>query len=138
MIKLLHWLVKVKVLFTISNDYKRKCIIKGKFQVLWTTPEILFTDKNWSRAHPYLISLIGFVINEAHCKEMVSIWIIQSIYIIKYMFMDYFPLNVRNLGDSRGCFPMKLNVMALTATASMLTRKEVSCLLGMVKTVIIS
>ena len=50
------------------------------------------------RAHPYVISLIRFVI----------------------------------------CFPMKLNVMALTATASMLTTKEVSCLLGMVKTVMMS
>ena len=42
------------------------------------------------------------------------------------------------LGDLRGFFPTLLNIMALTATASTSTRKEVIELLGMQKPVIIS
>jgi ATP-dependent DNA helicase RecQ len=41
------------------------------------------------------------------------------------------------LGDLHGFFPSSLNVMALTATASLSTRKEVMKLLGMLKPVTI-
>ena len=54
-----------------SSDYSmRKEILEGKCQVVFISPESLFTGRRWRdmlREEPYLSKLVGFVVDEAHC-----------------------------------------------------------------------
>ena len=51
-------------------------VVKGDFQYIFTTPEILLRSKNWNvfQSPTFLEKLVGVIIDEAHCvKKMVSI-----------------------------------------------------------------
>ena len=54
-----------------SSDYSmRKEILEGKCQVVFISPESLFTGRRWRdmlREEPCLSKLVGFVVDEAHC-----------------------------------------------------------------------
>lgn len=52
-------------------------VVRGDFQYIFTTPEILLRSKNWNnvfQSPTFLEKLVGVIIDEAHCvKKMVSI-----------------------------------------------------------------
>ena len=55
-----------------SSDSMKKEILEGKCQVVFISPESLFTGRRWRdmlREEPYVSNLVGFVVNEAHCVK---------------------------------------------------------------------
>lgn len=128
-------------------------VMNGHYQYIFTTPEILLRSKNWSsvfQSKSFQERLVGLIIDEAHCVKK---WCVNNIcyslvpYIFMLLFMcwytynDFFSLcrgidfrrEYSRLGDLRGFFPSHVKIMALTATASSATRKDVIKLLGMKK-----
>ena len=55
-----------------SNDLNKAAIVNGEYQVIFTTPELLLTDRNWRDVFqsPSLSErLIALIIDEAHCVK---------------------------------------------------------------------
>ena len=55
------------------SDYSmKKQIQEGNCQVVFISPESLFTGRRWRemlREAPYLSNLVGFIVDEAHCVK---------------------------------------------------------------------
>jgi ATP-dependent DNA helicase RecQ len=134
----------------VSDDYCeeacdaiKQAIVEGQYQVFFTTPEVLLANKSWSdvfQSESLRQRLIGFIIDEAHCVKK---WYVIIIIYLKMIMMCVtsrgtdFRKEFSKLGDLRGFFPSDVNFMALTATASPNTRKEIIRTLGMRKPVMI-
>ena len=55
-----------------SSDSMKEEILGGKCQVVFISPESLFSGKRWRdmlREKPYINNLVGFVVDEAHCVK---------------------------------------------------------------------
>ncbi|XP_019858455.1 PREDICTED: uncharacterized protein LOC100633019 [Amphimedon queenslandica] len=109
-----------------EDEETKQGIVSGRYQVVFTTPELLLQNKDWIhvfQSASLTERLIAIVIDEAHCVKKWG---------------SNFRKEFSKLGDLRGFFPSHLHFMALTATASQTTRKSVIKLLGMHKPVTIS
>ena len=54
------------------SDDQRNLIMNGKFQVIFTSPELLLTDKEWGdvfQSCTFSSRLVGFIVDEAHCVK---------------------------------------------------------------------
>ncbi|XP_003391641.1 PREDICTED: ATP-dependent DNA helicase Q-like SIM [Amphimedon queenslandica] len=99
----------------------QSAVVRGDFQYIFTTPEILLCSKDWInvfQSPSFVERLVGVIIDEAHC--------------VKKWGSD-FRKEYSKLGELRGFFPPKVHIMALTATASAASRKEIIKVLGMLK-----
>lgn len=50
----------------------RRQILEGQYQIVFISPEALFTGRNWRemlKEEPYLSNLVGFIVDEAHCVK---------------------------------------------------------------------
>jgi ATP-dependent DNA helicase RecQ len=55
-----------------SNDDLKQAVAEGQYQVIYTTPEVLLTNKSWSDVFQsdYICQkLVGLIIDEAHCVK---------------------------------------------------------------------
>ena len=55
----------------------KKEILEGKCQVVFISPESLFTGRRWRdmlRQEPYRSNLVGFIVDEAHCVRASSVY----------------------------------------------------------------
>ena len=55
-----------------NHHIMRKQILEGKCQLVFISPESLFTGRRWRemlREEPYLSNLVGIVVDEAHCVK---------------------------------------------------------------------
>uniref|UniRef100_A0A1X7V0T4 DNA 3'-5' helicase n=1 Tax=Amphimedon queenslandica TaxID=400682 RepID=A0A1X7V0T4_AMPQE len=103
-----------------EDNNNQTAVVRGDFQYIFSTPEILLTNKNWVnvfQSSSFLERLVGVIIDEAHCVQN---WGIK------------FRKEYAKLGELRGFFS-RVCMMALTATASTSSRKEIIKLLGMKK-----
>ena len=53
----------------------QSAVVRGDYQYIFTTPEILLCSKNWNnvfQSPSFQERLVGVVTDEAHCPEMVS------------------------------------------------------------------
>ena len=81
-------------------------VVKGEVQLVFITPENLITNKTFREmllSPPYQKSLVALVVDEAHC---VKTW------------GDEFRKAFSQIGDLRSLLPSSVNVLALTATAT--------------------
>lgn len=70
-----------------DEDSKKESIVSGNAQVIFTTPEVLLTDKNWVDVFqsPSLHQiLVGIIIDEAHLVEKWYV-LIGAISFIEYI-----------------------------------------------------
>ena len=115
----------------------RKAVYDGKYQIVFISPESLFTGRRWRemlKDEPYRSNLIAFVVDEAHCVKkwlvfssdtfqcndtQVQVGLHQlsrfSLFICRG---DSFRTEFSRLGEIRSILPPDTHVMALTATAS--------------------
>ena len=121
-----------------EDESNKISIGEGSYQLVFTSPEVLF-NKNWCDVfHSEILCqrLVGFIVDEAHC---VVKWYGHhyNVCTLIILFICNRGKNFRKefgkLGELRGYFPIDLTFMALTATATADTRKEVVRLLGMSK-----
>lgn len=128
----------------LSREVLQMQIVSRKFQFIFTTPELLLLDKSWIDIFqsPSLSErIVSLVIDEAHCIKKWYVNCIASIhyYTHKLFFRGTdFRKKFGKLGDLRGFFPNDVKFMALSATMSKKTRREVIRILGMHKPVIIA
>ena len=126
-----------------EHSIERAKIVSGDYRIIFTTPEVLLARKDWRDVFqsPSLAErLVGIIIDEAHC---VKTWYVSKNTKLFYNACHFcyrgsdFRKEFGKLGDLRGYFSRSVNFMALTATASLETRKKVMRTLGMKKPVTI-
>lgn len=101
-------------------------VLMGEEQLVFITPENLITNKtyrNMLMSPPYLQNLVALVIDEAHC---VKTW------------GDDFRKTFSQIGDLRSVLPANVNVLALTATATIDTFHAVTQRLSMENTKLVA
>ncbi|KAL5477473.1 hypothetical protein EMCRGX_G024274 [Ephydatia muelleri] len=95
-------------------------VVNGEFQLLLIGPELLLLNPLWRamvRVPVYIEKLVAFAIDEAHC---IAQW------------GDNFRQEFSNLGGEIRCLiPPSINLLALTAAATVTTKKKIHCILGM-------
>jgi ATP-dependent DNA helicase RecQ len=55
-----------------DHDELRSLIINGRYQIIFTTLELLLTDKDWSdvfQSSTFCCRLVGLIVDEAHCVK---------------------------------------------------------------------
>ena len=55
-----------------SSNSMKKEVLEGRCQVVFISPESLFSVRRWRdmlREEPYVSNLVGFVVDEAHCVK---------------------------------------------------------------------
>ena len=65
-----------------SSDTMKKEILEGKCQVVFISPESLFTGRRWRdmlRQEPYRSNLVGFIVDEAHCVKK---WCVPRVFTV--------------------------------------------------------
>lgn len=100
-------------------------ILKGNVQLVYISPESLVCNpfyRNMLLAPVYKEKLVALVIDEAHC---VKSW------------GDQFRTAFAHLGDIRSILPSRVNVLALTATATTATFSAVCQRLSLVDPVLV-
>ena len=139
-------------------------VCNSKHQMLYFSTELLLTNPVWRdmlQSDVYCRKLVAFVIDEAHCvksgnlllAQCHTIFVPSPIYIILYGLLsqltllmfethfyrgDSFRKEFSDLGDVRSLIPSTVRVMALTATATKSSRREIIKTLRMVRPAIIS
>ncbi|KAL5500654.1 hypothetical protein EMCRGX_G012248 [Ephydatia muelleri] len=109
-----------------SDQQLQASVMNGEFQLLLIGPELLLLHPLWRamvRVPVYIEKLVAFAIDEAHC---IAQW------------GDNFRQEFSNLGEIRCLISPSINLLALTATATVTTRKKIQCILGMKDPVIIA
>lgn len=108
------------------NDNVLKEIHQGVYQLLFFGPEELLGNLEWRDmllSTVYTSNLVGFIIDEAHCVKK---WGKQ------------FRKEFGHLGEVRSLLPEGTKVMALTATATRSSRREICRILGLTQPVIVA
>ena len=103
----------------------RKKVLRGELELVYTTPESLINNcvyQEMLMSPVYKENLRGLVVDEAHC---VKTW------------GDEFRTTFAEIGTLRSLVSSKVNVMALTATATTTTYHIVIERLSMVDTVLV-
>ena len=118
---------------------------KGLYQLVFFTPEVLITNKQWRqllKTDTYSQRVSAFVVDEAH---VVKKWyatfnpydnnciILSNIILCRG---DTFREVLLRVGEIRSLLPIGTPVMALTATATVRSRLKISDLLGISPSVI--
>ena len=101
-------------------------VLRGEIPLLFITPESLIgnsTCRNMLLSPAYTEKLVALVIDEAHC---VQTW------------GEEFRVAFAQIGDLRSLIPKRVNVMALTATATSVTFSAVCSRLAMDKPTLIA
>ena len=99
-------------------------VLQGSVQLVYITPECIIennTYRDMLLSPPYQEKLVALVVDEAHC---VKTW------------GDEFRTAFSRIGNLRSLIPQKVNVMALTATATTETYHVVTKRLAMTNTVL--
>ena len=105
---------------------------QGKFQLMFVSPESVIRNSLWKEiltSEFYKDSLVALVVDEAHCvKHWLVPVLIAGDEILFGCFVhrgDAFREDFKKLGNLRGIIPSNVRVMALTATATASTRREI-------------
>ena len=138
------WGLKAGFIGSDTSDSRKKAILEGKCQIVYICPESLFTGQRWTemlREEPYLSNLVGFVVDEAHCQEVVSSDTRSGQSIIhKFCTLcrgETFRTEFSHLGEIRSVLLSNVHVMALTATAMTSLHQSVTQTLAMQNTLLI-
>ena len=124
-----------------SSDEVKGLVKKGLDQLVFFTPEVLITNKQWRqllKTDTYSQRVSAFVVDEAH---VVKKWyatfnpydnnciILSNIILCRG---DTFREVLLRVGEIRSLLPIGTPVMALTATATVSSRLKIANLLGMI------
>ena len=109
----------VRVCSEVRENVREGSLMNADYQVLFISPELILTKRSWRDVllnECYQSKLVGLIIDEAHC---VKSW------------GEEFRPEFKRIGDLRSVVPKNVNVMALTATATISSRLSIERTLGM-------
>ena len=107
------------------NDECYGSVVNGEYQVVYISPENIIGRRIWRDMllnEQYQKRLVGVIIDEAHC---VKTW------------GEEFRPEFKKIGELRSIIPKTVNIMALTATATITSRLSIERILGMRKPILI-
>ena len=113
------------------------------------SPKLLLTDKTWRdmlQSPVYKEHLVGFIVDEAYCVKKwqlcntltsLKVSCLSKLLPVPYR-GNHFRREFSNLCEVRSLLCHDVNIMALTATATRMTRKQICHVLGMSKTTVVA
>ena len=126
-----------------DDDRALDAIVHGQVQLVYISPESLLENKRYRsmlKSRNYQEKMVALVVDEAHC---VKFWLVPPVMIVcKFQCKlfrrgDEFRTAFAKSGNIRCLLPEKVNVLALTATATKETLECVICRLAMYQPIII-
>ena len=124
-------------------------IIEGRYQIMFFTPESLLRNQRWREmlcSDIYINNLVGLAVDEVHCVTKWCVFVITFyVYgvhvspLCKNCYRgDGFRTDFSKLGEVRSLIPSSVKLIALTATATRVTRTRVVKMLNMVDPCIVA
>ena len=110
------------------NDESKQCygsVVNGEYQVVYISPENIIRRRIWR----------DMLLNEQYQKRVVGI-IIDEAHYVKTWGEEFRP-EFKKIGELRSIIPKTVNIMALTATATITSRLSIETILGMRKPILI-
>ena len=125
-----------------DDDRALDAIVNGLVQLVYISPDSLLENKRYRmlKSRNYQEKMVALVVDEAHC---VKFWLVPPVMIVckfqceLFRRGDEFRTAFAKLGNIRCLLPEKVNVLALTATATKETLECVICRLAMYQPIII-
>ena len=110
-----------------DEDCKRHydSVVNGHYQIVYISPELIIGRRLWRDMllnEHYQKRLVALVIDEAHCVKKWG---------------DNFRPEFKKIGELRSVIPKGVNMMALTATATVTSRLAIQRILGMKNPVVV-
>ena len=125
-----------------DNEYVKESVLKGDYQVVYFTPEMILGSKRWREMLVGEVYSTTFVVDEAHTVKTWYDIILLKIKIYFKFIIFYRGVTFRRLllriGEVRSLLPPDANIMALTATATETLRRDVSRIIGMRNELVVS
>ena len=124
-----------------------KSVYSGNCQLVYMTPEALFTSSVWwemFRTKVYQHNFVAVVVNEAHCVPKWYVHVhpfcfsVGLLVLLKPFRGLTFRKAFERIGEVRSVIPKHVHLMALTATAAKDTRRSILQKLNMADTKIIN
>ena len=118
----------LKAVCVCANDESKQCyqsVISGEYQIVYISPEYIIGRRMWRDMllnEQYQKRLVGVIVDEAHC--------------VKHWGEEFRP-EFKKIGELRSIVPKTVNIMALTATATVTSRLSIERILGMQKPVVV-
>ena len=124
-------------------------IIEGRYQIVFFTPESLLRNQRWREmlcSDTYINNLVGLAVDEVHCVTKWCVFVITFyVYGVHVSPLcnncyrgDGFRTDFSKLGEVRSLIPSSVKLIALTATATRVTRTRVIKMLNMVDPCIVA
>jgi len=102
----------------------RQHVLRGLVHLVYISPEKIICNtqyRNMLLTSNYIKCLVALVVDEAHCiKTWLVIYDLYSVFILDQYFRGHdFRKAFADIGELRSIIPSNVNVMALTATATL-------------------
>ena len=127
-----------------EDEHALEAIVNGLVQLVYISPESLLENKryrNMLKSKIYQEKMVALVVDEAHCVRFWSVALIMiGCKFIQCGFLcrgDEFRTIFAKLGNIKSLLPDKVNILALTATATVETLECVVSRLAMDRPIVI-